>query len=106
MRNEEIELELVVAFSNGGRNNLFHPTRDAEGEVLLPGYICSTMGFLLCSIIVEVQVNEGVIHQAMDPVRTLFRVVYEADRDTGPSVHPGLSGRPYGTSDKDQMDVD
>ena len=34
------------------------------------------------------------------------RIVYEADRDTGPSVCPGLSGRPYGMSNKGQTDVD
>jgi hypothetical protein len=47
----------VAAFINEGRNDPFHATQASKGKVLLPKYSQGLVGFLLCNMVVEVQVN-------------------------------------------------
>jgi hypothetical protein len=78
LKNEEIEPELVAAFTNAGKNDQFHPTRAAEGEVLPPEFSRNAAGFLLSNTVVEVQVKQGAIRQAMANLQSHSAIAYFA----------------------------
>jgi hypothetical protein len=66
LKNEEIEPELVAAFTN------------AEGEVLPPEFSRNAAGFLLSNTVVEVQVKQGAIRQAMANLQSHSAIAYFA----------------------------